>query len=102
MSKQIERIEKMEKYLNEAREAADKLDEALEAYEKTLKKYRELDKYYTSHLWMKDFEDYEEGKLPKDLKCGVLSEDAVYDLLTDNRELAMRMYRIIGEHLNNM
>ncbi len=44
----------------------------------------ELDDYYGSY-WMKDFEADEAGRLPEDLKRGVLSEDALYDLLTDNR-----------------
>ena len=29
----------------------------------------------------------EQGKLPRDLKRGVLSEDAIYNLLERNREL---------------
>ena len=33
----------------------------------------------------------EAGKLPKDLKRGVLSEDAVYDLITDHEHLLERM-----------
>jgi len=39
--------------------------------------------YYEGPLWREDFEADEAGKLPKDLKRGVLSEDAVYNLLTD-------------------
>ena len=37
-----------------------------------------LDEYYRS-----DFEADERGELPEDLKRGVLSEDAVYDALTE-------------------
>ena len=33
----------------------------------------------------KDYEADEEGKLPADLKRGILSEDALFDLLEDNR-----------------
>ena len=44
---------------------------------------------------MQDYEDDEAGKLPKDLKRGVLSEDAVYDLITENRELLVRMLRLV-------
>ena len=35
----------------------------------------------------KDFELDEEGKLPADLKRGVLSEDGIYNLLERNSEL---------------
>ncbi|MBP5151857.1 MAG: DUF4298 domain-containing protein [Lachnospiraceae bacterium] len=41
-----------------------------------------LTEYYTGDLWKEDFAADEAGKLPKDLKRGVLSEDAVHDMLT--------------------
>ena len=40
-----------------------------------------MELYYTGGQWQKDFTDDEAGKLPRDLKRGVLSEDAVYDFL---------------------
>ena len=49
-----------------------------------------LTEYYESPLWREDFEADEAGKLPKDLKRGVLSEDAIYNLLetfTEREEL---------------
>ena len=39
-----------------------------------------LEDYYTSGQWRKDYEADEQGLLPKDLKRGVLSQDALYDL----------------------
>ena len=44
--------------------------------------------YYASGKWQKDFEADERGKLPKDLKRGVLSEDGLWNLLdeVDRRE----------------
>ncbi len=55
----------------------------------------ELEQYYTGGQWQKDFADDEAGKLPEELKRGVLSEDAVYDLITDHHETILRMNRII-------
>ena len=49
---------------------------------------RELSDYYSSPLWLKDLDDDRAGKLPSDLKRGVLSEDAVYDLLGEWDSLA--------------
>ena len=48
---------------------------------------RKLEDYYTSDLWKEDFALDEEGRLPKDLKRGVLSEDGIYDLLERNKEV---------------
>lgn len=39
--------------------------------------------YYEDGQWLSDFELDEQGKLPRDLKRGVLSEDGVYNFLTD-------------------
>ena len=39
--------------------------------------------YYEGGQWLSDFELDEQGKLPRDLKRGVLSEDGVYNFLTD-------------------
>ena len=42
-----------------------------------------LSDYYGSDTWKQDFADDEAGLLPKDLKRGVLSEDAIWNLLAD-------------------
>ena len=46
-----------------------------------------LEAYYTSRAWRDDFEADEAGRLPADLKRGVLAEDGIYDLLTDRDAL---------------
>ncbi|MBQ3370603.1 MAG: DUF4298 domain-containing protein [Mogibacterium sp.] len=96
MSKvQTERIKKMESYLDEAGAAIAELAEAMDRYEKTESKYYKLEDYYGSKKWMDDFEADEAGKLPDGLKRGVLSEDAVYDLITDHRALMARLQRAV-------
>ena len=47
----------------------------------------ELSKYYGSELWKLDFAADEAGKLPPDLKRGVLSEDGIWNLLSDYRDI---------------
>ena len=44
-------------------------------------KLKILEDYYTSGQWLKDYEADEQGLLPYDLKRGVLSQDALYELL---------------------
>ena len=67
------------------------LEEALTAYQETIPLVRELDAYYGSEDWRRDFADDEAGKLPPSLKRGVLSEDAAFDALEDNRQLLIRI-----------
>ena len=43
---------------------------------------RILSEYYGSDEWKQDFADDEAGRLPKDLKRGVLSEDGIWNVLS--------------------
>ena len=96
MTKQTDRITEMEQYLDSSIQAAEKLQEALEVYEDNLENYLKLTDYYGSTLWWKDLDADTSGKLPADLKRGVLSEDAVYDLITDTREIRVQMVKILS------
>ncbi len=91
MMNQIERIQYFETVLDEAEVAVRELTVALENYDKVKDKIKELVSYYESPLWMKDYRDDEEGKIPKSLKRGVLSEDAVYNFLSDHDVLLERL-----------
>ena len=48
----------------------------------------ELKTYYESVKWRKDFENDKAGLLPKNLKRGLLSEDGIYNLLEEYREVS--------------
>lgn len=95
----IRRIEKMESALDESAKAVRELTAALDAYEAALPQLRRLGEYYASPRWLKDLEADEAGKLPPELKRGVLSEDAVYDLLSDDREALQRMLKLASDAL---
>ena len=83
--KKIERIKWMEQRFNNAL-AAIKDDSA--ALLKAIKEdVAELSKYYGSELWKLDFAADEAGNLPPDLKRGVLSEDGIWNLLSDYRDI---------------
>ena len=92
---QIERIREMEQCLDVSAAAVRRMADALEEYEAAQKAYKKLSDYYGSARWLKDFEDDEAGKLPRDLKRGVLSEDAVYDLITEDHDLKVRMMKLL-------
>ena len=82
---QIERIKWMEQRFNNAMAAIkDGSADSLKAIKEDV---AELSKYYGSELWKQDFAADEAGILPPDLKRGVLSEDGVWNLLSDYREI---------------
>lgn len=79
----IDRITHMEALFDKSEEVVRRLDQALEDFAALQPAIAELEAYYTSSQWRKDFEADEAGKLPKDLKRGVLSEDGLWNLLGD-------------------
>ena len=84
---QIARISKMERHLDHATAAVKRLMSALDKYETAQKDIAALNEYYGSEAWRQDYADDEAGLLPEGLKRGVLSEDGIWNLLTDCREL---------------
>ena len=68
----LDRIGRVEKYEQLFDEAAASRDP---------EKLRLLDTYYTSVEWREDCEADERCELPPELKRGVLSQDALHDLL---------------------
>ena len=88
---QIERIKQMELRMERAAKAVMELSAALENYEAVQEDIAALEQYYGSEEWKQDFADDEAGLLPVDLKRGVLSEDGIWNLLEDVRELNNRL-----------
>ena len=91
--KQIARIRQMERRLDKALAAVKRLTAALDKYEAVLVDIMALDEYYGSELWRQDLADDEAGRLPEGLKRGVLSEDGIWNLLTDCKKLNERLKR---------
>lgn len=81
----------MEQQLEVASRAVKGLAAALDEYEAAQEALRELEAYYGSEEWKQDFADDEAGRLPHSLKRGVLSEDAVWNLLEERDRLELRM-----------
>ena len=93
---EIERIKWMEQRFNNALAAIKNGSaDSLKAIKEDV---AELSKYYGSELWKQDFAADERqrvgdgtsgmaGKLPPELKRGVLSEDGIWNLLSDYREI---------------
>ena len=68
---QIRRVAHMETVFDRLREAP---DPAL---------LEELRQYYEGGQWLQDYQADERGELPEGLKRGVLSQDGIWDLLTE-------------------
>ena len=84
----------MERHLARAASALKRLSSALDKYEEAKTDIAALASYYGSDEWKQDYAADEAGLLPKDLKRGVLSEDGIWNLLEDNKELQKKIRNI--------
>ena len=91
---QIQRITYMEEILDDAAEISASLGNLLDKYSAVQTRLQELAEYYSSPQWKQDFDDDSAGKLPRDLKRGVLSEDAVYNLLSQFSDLKKQLQEL--------
>ena len=89
---QVARIKQYEQKLNDITHAIDAFNQAADTLLALMPEVQSLSDYYGGDEWKKDFVDDESGLLPVNLKRGVLSEDAVYNVLEE--------YQQIITHLN--
>jgi len=79
----ISRIQEMEQYLDEVLQAKENNPESFKSDGNIQKKVMKLTQYYENGLWLQDYGMDENGKLPADLKRGVLAQDTLYELLQE-------------------
>lgn len=82
MFERIERVTRMESYLDILQEALHTNPSSIIEDGNLQDILDKLTQYYETE-WRSDYESDERGELPPGLKRGVLSEDAVYNLLSD-------------------
>lgn len=90
----IERITKNEERFDKVLESVKSLENSLSNFKANQKDLLLLKKYYMSKNWIKDKESLEKGKISK-IKAGVLSEDGIWNMLSDIDEIIVDMKKII-------
>lgn len=89
------RIIKNEKRLDDTLQSIKLMQEALDFFKSNKKNIDLLNKYYGSKEWFKDKDDLEQKRITG-IKAGVLSEDAVWNMNEDIKELLIEMNDIIN------
>ena len=82
----IERISQMEVYFDTLQKAFFENPSSLMNSPVLSEMLQQLTQYYESKEWLEDFECDERGELPCELKRGVLSEDGLYNFLSEIKE----------------
>ena len=94
-TKLIERVRVMEEDFNVVRDIMNEMEVAISHFESVQERIEHLSNYLENGQFLKDFEADERGELPKDMPRGVLSEDALYDLLEDVTEMRSRLKAVV-------
>lgn len=101
MLKQEKRIIEMEEKFDNSKKVLKEFEKSLRKFAKIQKDVKIIDEYYGSNNWFTDVEDYDSGKINKDIKAGVLSEDEIYNFLIDNRDVFGKMLEMSSKFFNN-
>lgn len=93
------KIAEMEQILNASVDIVASCTALVEAWHHQLPAFKALMAYYGSQEWFDHKDKADQGALPQDLPHGVLSEDAVFDLYGDVRQMALQMITLGAETL---
>lgn len=79
----------MEKIFDDLKFSFEKSKEEFYKNKNLRRKLKVLTNYYENGKWLKDYQLDEENLLPKTLKRGILSQDGIYNFLSEveNREV---------------
>ena len=73
----------MEKIFDDLRFSFEKSKEEFYKNKNLQRKLKVLTNYYENGKWLKDYQLDEENLLPKNLKRGILSQDGIYNFLSE-------------------
>ncbi|MCI6272824.1 MAG: DUF4298 domain-containing protein [Erysipelotrichaceae bacterium] len=88
------RIIKFENILDETEKILNDLEKVLDRLKENQKNYNELKQYYGSEEYIKDVDLDNTTDLYKNIKRGVLSEDAVYNLIGKSYDMYIQMIEV--------
>lgn len=92
MKKRIENIQKHEETLDKIDALLEKLEAVSDEWKNIMPDLKSLSDHYSSPQWMADYDAYNDGEIPQ-MKCGVLSQDAVFNSLYMMRNISIKLMR---------
>lgn len=92
----INRINDNEDRLNRILSVIKDLEESLNNFDNIYEDINKLNKYYGSNNWFND-KDMVEKKKIENIKCGVLSEDTVWNMNEDINDLLLKMKDVLSK-----
>lgn len=99
--KRLENIKQMELLLTELDKKMSEAEAYFIQWKEVQNQFKTLVEYYHSPQWIADYEASNNGEFPKEISCGVLSEDAIYDLISRRYQWAISNLKVITNILDN-
>lgn len=96
----IDRINRNEERLDSILISVRNLEKALSDFKSQKNNLRLLNNYYSSKNWLNDKDAYEADRIPQ-IKAGVLSEDAVWNMNEDIADLLKEMKTVIAGYVSS-
>ena len=93
----LENIQQMESNFNELQVSLKSLDIAFKTWKRLQPKYKKLINYYESKQRQKDYDDTNSWKLKPIWPHGILSEDAIYDFDSEQRNVLSEIKKSISK-----
>lgn len=95
----LENIRQMEEIANQTEAFISEAELLLEKWSALLPKIQKMEDYYASRLWREDYEASNNGEIPAGMPHGVLSEDWLYNLLSEHSEICKEYQSLMGDFL---
>lgn len=100
-NQQLQRIQAMERAMSQYSQSLQQAQQAMAALQRAQRDYLQLREYYGDPVYMEDLDYSNSPDFPADQPAGVLSEDGLYNLFDDHRELALDLLDTATEMLRN-
>lgn len=97
--KDYEHIKVHEETLDFYEEKIKELQVLVDGLNEHYEDYQNLVNYYYSDDWTRDFDEDNRGLIPVDIKRGVLSEDGIYNVLSDVNDIALDLIELGVKYL---
>lgn len=100
--KDYSHITEMENIMDNHNEKIEELNKLLDYLKDNMDDFEKLIDYYYSDQRNQDLKDDEEGLIDQNLKRGVLSEDAIYDLISEYYECNVKMLELATRYFKRV
>lgn len=90
-------IDEYTKIYEDHKKLIDSLSKELKKFKDHQKELNKLEKYYYSEQFMRDYDASNKGEISDDIIQGILTEDAIYDLLGDNYYIARELLDLAND-----